>query len=286
VTPSGSNWVIHSYDNHDFDDDGFTEWAALRMTMAPVTTHTLAEMEGAWKATDWTYVSQDNPATTLNAITERHDIVTWVFDALGNFDIVQSRVNEDVEAWGGTSEVFGNIVRSDDGSGEYHYVVFDLDASAFEFSMSDWTDPFQTGSSSSWRVDVRMVPVTPATSADFEGDWVASQWELSDPDGVYSAYDMVADGGSFSLTINAGGTMSFSIVFPGEPTEDGTGTWEIFGDLLLIVDDADGYVSAMQYTVGTGTFTMFSNSDSWDFNEDGMDDPAFLEIVMVPPSFN
>lgn len=286
LVEDGDGYVIISYDSHDFDDDGTRDWAGLRMTMAPVTTHTLAEMEGAWTATAWTYVDPENPSTTLNAITERHDIVTWVFDAVGGFDVVQSRVDEDVEQFGGTSEIFGNIVRSDDGSGEYHYVVFDLTGSVFEMSMSDWTDPFETGTSSSWRVDVRMVPVTPATSTDFEGSWVASQWEFSDPDGVHSAYDMVADDGSFALTINAGGTMSFAITFPGEPVENGSGTWEIFGDLLIITDDADGYVSAMQYTVGTGTFSMYSNNDVWDFDEDGTEDPALLEIIMVPPSFN
>ncbi|MFC1500384.1 hypothetical protein ACFL6T_05155 [Candidatus Zixiibacteriota bacterium] len=286
IAASGSNYVLYGSDSHDFDDDGTWEWAAMEMTLAPVTTHTLAEMEGAWVATDWTYVDPEDPSTSLNAITERNDIVTWVFDATGGFDVVQSRVDQDIDQFGGTSELFGNISASDDGSGNMHYVVFDVTASAFEFSMADWTDPLQSGTSSAWRTDVRMVPYTPATSTDFEGDWVASQWLLSDPYDVHADYDMVVGGGSFSLTINSGGTFSFSITFPGETTENGTGTWEIFGDLLLLTDDADGYVSAMQYTVGTDTFSMFSNNDSWDFNEDGSDEPALLNVIMVPPSLN
>ena len=286
ITESGSDYILHMSDTYDWNNDGVSSWVAMEMTMTPVTEHTLAEMESAWTATHWTYVNVDNPSTTLNAITERDDIVTWVFDASGGVDVVQSRVDEDIDQFGGTVELFGNIAATDDGQGNMHYVVFDISTSAFEFSMGEWTDPMDSGTSDKWRVDVRMVPVTPATSSDFEGDWVASQWELSDPYGVHSAYDMVGDGGSFSLTINSGGTFSFSMTFPGESVENGTGTWEIFGDLLLLTDNADGYISAMQYTVGTDMFTMFSNNDGWDFDEDGMDEPALLDIIMVPPSNN
>jgi len=284
ITESGSDYVLHMFDSHDFDSDGTDEWAGMQIRIEPVTTHTVAEMEGAWSATHWTFVDPESPATNLNTITENHDIVTWVFDAVGGFEVVQSRVDGDAEQFGGTAEVFGNIVRADDGSGNYQYLVFDLSASVFEFSMGEWVDPMESGTSDKWRVDVRMVPVTPAVSADFEGDWVASQWVLSDPYDVHADYDMVGDGGSFSLTINSGGTFSFSITFPGETAENGTGTWEIFGDLLMLTDDADGYVSAMQYTIGTDTFSMFSNNDSHDFDGDGSYESALLDIIMVPPS--
>jgi len=286
VTRSGSDFVVHGYDSEDFDNDGTGDWAAMQIRMTAVMPHTLAEMEGAWTATHWTYVDPENPSTVLNAITERFDIVTWIFDASGGFDVVQSRVDEDIEEFGGNAEIFGNIVRTDDGAGEIHYVVFDLTASAFEFSMSEWTDPFESGTAGAWRTDVRLVPFTPASSTDFEGDWAGTQWELTDPYGVHQGYDMILDGGSFSLTINSGATFSFSIAFPGEAVENGTGTWEIFGDLLMLTDNADGYVSAMQYTVGTGTFSMYSNNDSWDFDDDGMDEPALLNIVVVPPGNN
>lgn len=283
ATLTGGDLVLRMVsEEYDWDQDGNEDAAIATMTFESVTETSTTELIGAWVATHWTYVDPTNPAITWDAI-ENHETTTMVVEAGGSFEIVQSRPEEGYDRFGGTIELYGNIMRIDDGQGNYMYALFSISSSAFEFSVTDFTDPFGEGTSRSWRTDARLVPFTPAVSADFEGDWTASKFEFTNLANATETYDMIADGGEFDMTIAAGGTFSFSFVFPDQSTENSTGTWEIFGDVLIITDDADSYISVMQYTTGTDTFTMFSNDDGYDFDEDGVTELALLEIVMVPP---
>jgi hypothetical protein len=284
LVESGSNYQIRYYDGHDWDGDQVSDWSVMIMTIAPITEPSLASLAGTWVATAWDLTDAENPASSYDAIAN-HETFTMEVDGAGNFEMLQSAPADSFERNTGTLAIHGNVLEiTDAAGGDPMYMIFSLGGGAFEFTKGEWTDPFETGTSKAFRLEARLETYTPATSADFVGDWMADSWVFTDLANPMTTYDMIADGGSFSMTIVDDGTFSYSMTFPGETTENSTGTWEIFGDMLVITDDADGWQSAMQYTVGTGTFTMFSNDDSFDFDEDGTDEDALLLITMVPPS--
>ena len=284
LTPSGSDFILRYFDGHDWDGDSERDWSVLIMTLESVTEPSLASLAGTWVASDWDLIEYEGTGATYDAIAN-HETFTMVVDGAGNFEMLQSAPADSFERNTGTLAIHGNVLEINGGPGEDPmYMLFSLGGGAMEFTKAEWTDPFETGTSSAFRLEARLEAYTPATSADFVGDWVSNAFVFTEIDNPTNFYDMVGEGGSFSMTIVNDGTFSFSLTFPGETTENSTGTWEIFGDMLVITDNADGWVSAMQYTVGTGYFSMLSNDDSFDFDENGTDEDALLLITMVPPS--
>ena len=103
-------------------------------------------------------------------------------------------------------------------------------------------------------------PVTPESIA---GTYEAGTFTLS---GQVSA-DVLAEGGSLTITLNADGTTSGSLLVPAalnegvDFTADMAGTFSLVGDSLSFSQNADSFVRDMSWTVngsdieGSGTFS-------------------------------
>lgn len=101
-----------------------------------------------------------------------------------------------------------------------------------------------------------------------------------------SFYDLIAEGGSATLTVQSNGRFTLNVMPMGEPAES-------FGGLMYF---EDGEFFAIQFdddppddptyfgaTLSGNTFSLNGGPDTaeWDFDGDGNDEPASVNLVLV-----
>ncbi len=130
--------------------------------------------------------------------------------------------------------------------------------------------------------------VTDSPDPDLVGSWSATSmtytW-IAQPD---SSIDVIPFGVSFDLVANGDGTYAVTIVHPvnsGEPTENETGLYTALEGLLWVYEtDANAGpdpLALLGYQVDGSSATLTRNMDEeFDFNDDGIDEPATLTIVL------
>ena len=62
---------------------------------------------------------------------------------------------------------------------------------------------------------------------DLAGTWTATSIVFTSVADPMLTLDLATEGATMSLTLNADGTYSWAFVFPGEPTENETGTYTV-----------------------------------------------------------
>ena len=82
-----------------------------------------------------------------------------------------------------------------------------------------------------------------------------------------------------SLTLNADGTYTWAFVFPGDPTENETGTYTVSGNLMTINDSSEGSPETLTIVRSGDTLTL-TLADVFDFTE-GVEVDATMVIVLT-----
>lgn len=118
------------------------------------------------------------------------------------------------------------------------------------------------------------------TLEDLVGTWVASAFRYQATANPAQQFDLVAQGGAFTLTVTANGTVTGSATLLGE-TETFTATITVANGIVTITDATE--VDQFTITAYDGdTITMTDVSQNFDFTPtDGIDNevPASLTIV-------
>ncbi len=118
---------------------------------------------------------------------------------------------------------------------------------------------------------------------DLAGVWTATQFLFTSTADPNVTLDMISQGGTFSLTINADGTYSEAGVFGGNPreVENGSGTYVIQGTNLMLTEDEDPEPFTVAFVLSGNTLTLSATDETFDFDEDGVEEAATLEIVLT-----
>ena len=90
--------------------------------------------------------------------------------------------------------------------------------------------------------------------------------------------DLIAQGGTATLTLDPGYTFTIVINMPAVPPDTLAGTWSLSGDLLTMIPD--WFIGNMQFTVTVAgqTLKLAGGHVDFDVNNDGTDEPAILTI--------
>jgi hypothetical protein len=124
-------------------------------------------------------------------------------------------------------------------------------------------------------------PGSGVTIADLAGTWDAEEVVFQSLDNPLIRFDLVALGGSLTLTVQADGDYSATAQAPGELPETESGTVAIEGDqIVLTVDGVPGSV-AFDFTLVGNRLSMVTEEEGFDFDGDEVDDPARLTLVAV-----
>ena len=115
--------------------------------------------------------------------------------------------------------------------------------------------------------------------ADLAGFWVASNAiysELADPT---NRFDLIAEGFGVTMDIEPGGAWVLTMTL-GDLVATSSGTMAVEGKLLSIVDET-GTNTGRAYLEGDQVAIQIRGGlQQWDFDGDGQEEPAKLNLVM------
>ncbi len=116
---------------------------------------------------------------------------------------------------------------------------------------------------------------------DIAGTWTATEWVLTNPANSSQTFDVLAQGGSFSITFRADSTFTSTVTDPGDPADTATGTFSFTATTITVAETGKGSPTpyATQRDGDTMTFTSSDADHDWD--DDGADDPATERIVLA-----
>ncbi|MGB5238338.1 MAG: hypothetical protein WBM43_06230 [Flavobacteriaceae bacterium] len=120
--------------------------------------------------------------------------------------------------------------------------------------------------------------------ADISGNWVATSatfFTTSDP---IQTVNVVAEGGTVTLSIQSGGGFTLNISESDGPSDSSAGDFCFDEDLLVVRfdgDDPDDWeYYRVQLTSGNNTLSIGGPAE-FDFNGDGTPDPAEVELSLA-----
>lgn len=120
------------------------------------------------------------------------------------------------------------------------------------------------------------------TVADLAGSWTATQLQFTAADGSASV-DLINDlGGSFVLQIQSDGSFTADVSVPGQDPFQLPGSVTISGSTLTVdfaqdvppFNDFDA-----SFTLSGSQLTLDVSDASFDFNQDGVEDPATATVI-------
>jgi len=117
------------------------------------------------------------------------------------------------------------------------------------------------------------------TLDDLAGTWNATTLKFTNVANTAQVFDLVANGGSFTLTLSADGTFSGTQSFAGQNLPL-SGTVTVSNGVLTLVET--GETSTFNITAyGGDTITIASSSNvAWDFEFDGQDEEASVTATL------
>ena len=114
------------------------------------------------------------------------------------------------------------------------------------------------------------------------GTWDATVIQLTSVADPGEAVELVSQGASGRLVLQADGGFGLSVGVPGEPTEFGNGDWSSTDVLTLDFGEGD-IQGTWQFDIDlNGNTLRLTGADTeWDFDDDGSEDPAKLNLTLV-----
>ena len=120
----------------------------------------------------------------------------------------------------------------------------------------------------------------PASASEFVGDWLASSYVVTSIANTSLSEDLVAQQMTLSITFTET-TYSGTAVFPGEPTETFSGTYTIGASQLTLSETDQLEPELMTYTLSGNAMTLSGVDELYDFDGDGVEDPATFMMVLA-----
>jgi len=120
----------------------------------------------------------------------------------------------------------------------------------------------------------------PASPSDFVGDWLASSYVVTNIANTSQSEDLTALGMTLSITFTET-TYSGTANFTGEATETFSGTYTIEGNQLTLNETGQVETDTMTYALVGDTMTLSGLDEQYDFDGDGVEDPASFVMVLA-----
>jgi hypothetical protein len=115
------------------------------------------------------------------------------------------------------------------------------------------------------------------------GTWDATAIQLTSVANPGTVVELISQGANGRLVLQADGGFGLSVGIPGEPTEFGNGDWGVTTDVLTL-DFGDGDIQGIwqfDFVLNGNTLQLTGADAEWDFDENGTEDPAKLNLTLV-----
>lgn len=130
-------------------------------------------------------------------------------------------------------------------------------------------------------------PVSPNPEIEFlVGDWDAVRFEISPNAAPDESFDLIAEGGSFTLNIQPSGQYTVQLTVQGVPAPPEIGTIDVEGNELIIrrTNPAPETVTRAEYAELADGHVVFSGPSLLDIDGDGTAEAITLEVEIVRES--
>ncbi len=112
------------------------------------------------------------------------------------------------------------------------------------------------------------------------GTWEATVYEFESALDTTVVRDLVQEGGSATLDLSANGAYTLTVVTPGGQDDVTNGFMVLEGSILLVSDTSvPGETTAFQLSFSDDTLTLVTTEVGFDFDNNGLSDPATLTLV-------
>ncbi|HSB55680.1 MAG TPA: hypothetical protein VLD58_15070 [Gemmatimonadales bacterium] len=124
---------------------------------------------------------------------------------------------------------------------------------------------------------------TAPSPTSFAGSWRATKVEYVSIANPATKIDVIAQGATLTVQLNAGGSYSSVMTIPGEPQENTTGTWSASSDIFTMhwLEGAIPNEMQFDYALGSSTLTLTGADTDFDFAGTGQSQAAKLNVTLV-----
>jgi hypothetical protein len=272
-------------DHWDFDDDGMDEAATLHIVLHRFTPITTEQLYGAWTATESVFINAENPTQAYDA---SDDIVAMTFqaNATGGLAVWHLAEGDSTEVEEGSYEIVSNLMVvnmfDEEGLMALQYAL--AGDQLLMINNNDRFDFDDDGLDEPALQDLTFERPPVIESADVAGAWVASSMVLRNPDDPLDAEDVLAAGGTFTLVTEGVHESPFEMVstHPGEEFENDHGGLHVIGNILTVWSESESKPDYLKIEVSPGQIDLVKPDDHSDWDDDGFDDLAVMEMTLVP----
>ena len=123
---------------------------------------------------------------------------------------------------------------------------------------------------------------TAPSSSDLAGTWRATKMEFVSAANSSTKVDVIALGGSLTVVLNADGGYTSTLIQPDGTQEVTTGNWNVSVDVFTLHYTDGPFTGEMQFdwALSASTLTLQGADSDFDFNNDGLDEAAKLNLVL------
>jgi hypothetical protein len=274
-------------EQYDWNEDGEAEPAVMRAVFSEYAGPGVGDLTGFWTMIDGRMVNPVEPEQTFDILADGGVLTFGILAGGDTRRVFAIRSQNQYSDNDFILENHGPVMEFHLPAQSSGYQAFRIEAGHFfltSFIRCDWD---QDGNYS--EPGIRIMELEPvadiASTADLDTVWSASATVFWRSPGWTESIDIIPAGGAYELDLNSDLTYTGSRTLPGEDPVVHTGHWEIFGNLLILHDEVALDLKVMEYHLdGEGDLTLWRYLDSYDFDDDGTDEPAVTEIHLYIPT--
>ena len=113
------------------------------------------------------------------------------------------------------------------------------------------------------------------------GFWTATRLEYVSVANSSVKVDLIASGGTATLDLNDNGNYTAVITPAGGAAQTTTGTWSYTADTFTMIETGSSGDMTFDMSIGNDTMTLTGANTDYDFDDNGTDEPAKLNIGLV-----
>ena len=113
------------------------------------------------------------------------------------------------------------------------------------------------------------------------GTWTATKVEYVSVSQPVQTVDLIAEGGTATLVLNANESYTFTLTPSGEPPVIDTGDWDLDGDIFTVMPNGTTFELQFEIALSGNTLTLSGADAEYDFDDDQQEEDAKMNLVLV-----
>ena len=249
------------------------------------TTTDAPPVAGEWLAVEYVATSSAEPSQTVTLIPDQGWFRFISFTTGGYHEDTrwspQGGWNSSAGAWNANDSTLFVSYGPGTETEQWQYELLPddrLQVTLFQVQAYDFDDD---GMAESATETVELVRAETNPDTELLDSWAADAYTFTSVADTTVSYDVIAEGGTFAITFFQTATFQYSETIPGsDGTTSDAGDFAATQGLIWLIDG--NVVEFGRYTFEGSTLVITLDDAAWDFDDDGTDEPATVELRLSP----